>query len=105
MFFSFVMFANAETLNYNKIENPLGSKYYSLSEVVGKGIQLLFGLIGIISLVMFIIGGFYFLSAGGNADTIKKGTSTLLWALIGIIVSFGSYAILRFIIKTISSTT
>lgn len=80
-----------------ELDNPLGSQNMIISEVVGKVIKAFLGIIGTISLIMFIYGGFLMLTSAGKAEQIKKGQQTLVWASLGILVVFASYAILKFI--------
>jgi len=48
---------------------------------------------------MFVIGGFMWMTAAGNPEKIKKGKDTLMWAILGIILIFSSYSILRAIFE------
>ncbi len=63
--------------------------------IVGKILQGVLGLTGTIALVVFIYGGFQWLLARGESGEVKKGLDTMLWAGVGLIVIFGSYAILQ----------
>ena len=88
------------------LENPLGGSDkgpIGLAKVIGKIVNGLLGVIGIISLLYFIIGGFYYLTSAGNPEKVKKGTSTLTWATFGIIVAFTSYAVLQFVMTTLTT--
>lgn len=60
-------------------------------------IRALFGVVGLLALLFFIIGGVIWLTSGGNPDKIKKGGKTLLWATMGLVVIFMSYLILAFV--------
>lgn len=78
-----------------QLYNPLdpageGTTVYA---IVGNIIAGFLGLVGAAALVMFIWGGFLWLTAGGNSDRIQKGKSTLTWAVIGLAVIFGAYAL------------
>lgn len=90
-----LVLASGYTLN-----NPLGSAS-SPSEVVANIIAFVIGLIGIIALVMFIYGGFVILTAHGNADQFKKGTHTLVYAILGMVVVLTSYSVLSYIFTNI----
>lgn len=37
----------------------------------------------VIFTIMVFIGGYYLMTAGGSEEKIKKGKSTLLWAILG----------------------
>lgn len=58
--------------------------------------------IGAIAFVALIIGGFYWIFSGGNEERIKKGKDIMIWSLVGILIIFSSYAILSFVIKTLT---
>ena len=79
----------------SNLVNPIGAS--SVSEVIGKIIKIFLGIIGTISLIMFIYGGFLMLTSAGRAGQIKTGQQTLVWASIGILVVFTSYAMLKFV--------
>lgn len=64
-------------------------------------IRLLIGVSGSIALVMFIWGGFTWITAAGNADRVKKGRQIFTWSVIGLILIFGSYAILNAIFQIV----
>ncbi|PIZ99673.1 MAG: hypothetical protein COX77_00935 [Candidatus Komeilibacteria bacterium CG_4_10_14_0_2_um_filter_37_10] len=77
-----------------KIDNPLGA-INSPELLAGKIIKTVLGLIGIISLLYFITGGFMWMTAGGNSEKVKKGRDTLIWATLGLLVIFSSYTVVR----------
>jgi len=52
---------------------------------------------------MFIWGGFQLLFSGGNPEKIQKGKDTLVWATLGLVIIFGSWAITSWIIKGITT--
>ena len=54
--------------------------------------------VGSLALVMFVVGGFFYLTSAGNQERVKRGTQTMLWAAIGIAVVFSSYTILNTLI-------
>ena len=87
-----------------ELPNPLAagqSRLLGITFIVGRVVSALLGVIGVVSLVVFVVGAYYYLTAGGNPEKIKQGTTTLVWAIIGIIIAFGSYAILEFILSRI----
>lgn len=81
-----------------KLANPLGEKDVSTEELIGRIINAALGVIGTITLVMFIWGGSSWLLSMGNPEKIKSGADTMLWAAIGLAVVFLSYFISKFII-------
>ncbi len=78
------------------LSNPLGS--VTIPELAGRIIKAALGISGSLALLMFIWGGFLWLTAAGKPERIKSGQNTLLWAVIGLVVIFGAYSIVNFII-------
>ncbi len=76
--------------------NPLGG-VDTFPELVQNVITGILGVVGAISLVMIVIGGITWMTSAGNADRVRRGRDTLLWAILGLVVIFLSYAIIRFV--------
>jgi hypothetical protein len=53
-------------------------------------------LVGYISVAFIIYGGFIFMTAGGS-DGAAKGRTTLLNAIIGLVISIASVAIVNLV--------
>ncbi len=83
------------------LDNPLGPDASGPVDLYARIIFAFMGLTGVIALLMFIIGGFQWMTAGGAADKVKKGKDTVIWASFGLILIFSSYAILRAIFETL----
>ena len=85
-----------------KLDNPLGSTT-DIPSLIGKIITAILGIVGSLALVMFIYGGIMWMTASGNEQKVTKGRETLLWAALGLVVIFSSYALTRFIIQAIGA--
>lgn len=88
------------------IANPLDGKYnsdYTPQKFIGNIIKALLGVIGSIALVMFVYGGFLWMTAAGEKAKVTKGADTMLWAVLGLTVIFSSYALVRFVIEKVGS--
>ena len=76
------------------LENPLKGDVVGLFPILGTIISVALGIIGSLTLLMLVWGGFQWLTSGGNPERIKKGTDTMLWAAVGVFCVFASYFIL-----------
>ncbi|OGH69362.1 MAG: hypothetical protein A2754_02410 [Candidatus Magasanikbacteria bacterium RIFCSPHIGHO2_01_FULL_47_8] len=74
------------------LENPLGTT--DVPTLLGTLIKAALGIIGSLTLLMLIWGGFQWLTSAGNAEKVKSGTQTMIWAVIGVVLVFSSYLIL-----------
>jgi hypothetical protein len=84
-----------------RLRNPL--KAANFTQLVGSIINTGLGLLGSLAFLMFVYGGFLWLTAGGAADRISKGKDVMKWAVIGLILVFGSYALVRFVLQAFTS--
>jgi hypothetical protein len=80
-----------------QLVNPIGET--SPQKLIGKVIQAALGIVGSIALAMFIYGGFVWMMAAGNSEAVTKGKNILIWATLGLIVIFTSYALVQFVFK------
>ena len=81
--------------------NPLGDTSGGAPELYGRILRLLLGFSGVGALMFFVWGGITLLMSRGNPDKVKAGKDTLMWAIIGLVVAFSSYIILRFVIQAL----
>lgn len=58
--------------------------------------------IGTISVIMLIYGGFRYVISGGDSKKVTDAKNTILYAIIGLIISMLAYAIVRFVIGAVS---
>jgi len=83
------------------LTNPLGTS--DVRTIVGRIISASLSVIGTIALLMFVYGGFLWLTSRGDAKAIDKGKNTMTWAILGIVVIFGAYVIVRTILAGLVS--
>jgi len=63
--------------------------------------NILIFLTGAISVLMIIIGGFRYVLSGGDQGGITSAKNTILYAIVGLIVSVAAYAIVNFVLRNI----
>lgn len=68
-------------------------------------INYVLGAAGLVAVIYLIIGGFNYITAGGNEEQSKKATKTLLNAVIGLVVIFAAYAIVVTVQNAVFSTS
>lgn len=83
------------------LSDPLGG--VSIPQLLGRVINVFLGISGSLALVVFVYGGFEWLTSAGNPEKIKKGKDAFVWATLGLMVVFGAYAIVNFILRAILS--
>lgn len=77
----------------------------SVQVIIGDAIRVVLGISGSIALLMFLYGGFTWMTAGGAPEKIETAKNTLTWAGLGLAVIFGSYIIVNFVITGLQRET
>ncbi|MEK9152812.1 MAG: hypothetical protein AAB692_05610, partial [Patescibacteria group bacterium] len=66
-------------------------------------ITILTGISGSIALLMFVYGGFLWLTSAGNEEQVTKGKNVFTWSTIGLVVIFMAYAIVSALFKVVGA--
>lgn len=77
---------------------------YTLSDILKIAIgasRWILGIIGSLALVMFIYGGFTFLISAGSSDKVGQARKIIVAAVIGLIIVFSSYLIIKFVLNSL----
>lgn len=86
------------------LPNPLGENKTDIPTLLGSIINSVLGIIGSLALVMFIYGGATWMLSGGNQEQVTKGKNILIWAAAGIVIIFTAYALVKFVLTTVTGT-
>lgn len=82
------------------IENPIS--YGTLGEVVSALVNFVLLVSIPLTAILFIIAGFYYLTAGANPENVKKAKNLIVWTIIGlaiILVSGGISTLIKNILE------
>ena len=66
-----------------------------LITIIGIG-QYVFGIIGVLALVMFVYGGLVWITANGNPEKVKQGMGIFMSAMIGLVIVFSAYMLVKY---------
>lgn len=69
-----------------------------LPTIIGQGVNYLFGVIGVIFLTVILIGGYLWMTAGGNEEKVSKAKGFIMNGINGMIVIFLAYALVYVIL-------
>ena len=62
-----------------------------------KAIDLFVKIIGSIALIVFILGAILTITSEGKEDRLEKGKTAMVYALIGLVITFFSFIIVAFV--------
>ena len=69
----------------------------SLASAAGQVVRGALSLLGVIFIILIIIGGYKWMTAGGNEESVKIATNYIKRAIIGLVVVLAAWAIWFFI--------
>lgn len=72
-----------------------------IPELIAAIIRILLMIGGAIAVLFVIIGGYQYLTSGGNEEAAEKGRKTVTNALIGVVVVVLSWVIVNVVVNTV----
>jgi len=93
-----------------------GDKQGAVSDAIGLGdkdpreiaasvIKVALGFLGIIAVVIILLGGFKWMTAGGNEDKVEESKKLITAGIIGLIIILASWGIATFVINSLLTAT
>jgi hypothetical protein len=76
-----------------------------LMVVVANVIGTALSLVGVIFMILFIYGGFLWMTAAGDSGNTKKAKDLMTSAVIGAVLIFSAYFITKFVVNELVSST
>jgi hypothetical protein len=74
------------------------------SGLIYRVISLLLFIAGALAVFFVILGGYQYITAAGNEEQSEKGKTTLINAVIGVVVIIMSYVIINVVVNTVSGS-
>ena len=71
--------------------------------IVGAIISTAIGLMGVVLLCYLLLGGFTWMTAGGDETKVKKARAMITNAVIGIVIVVSAYAIANYVLTALSA--
>ena len=66
--------------------------------IVSRVINIFLYIVGVVSVIMLIYGGFRYVISGGQKEAITSAKNTILYAIVGLLIAIFAYAIIRFVL-------
>ena len=75
----------------------------SLADIAAWVINLFSWIVGVVSVIMIIYGGFRYITSGGDSNGVTAAKNTILYAIIGLVIVALSQLIVRFILGRLTT--
>lgn len=76
-----------------------------VNEIIGKVVNIFSVVVGIIAVIMIIVGGFKYITSGGESNNVSSAKNTILFAIVGLIIVGLAQLIVHFVLGHIAGVT
>ena len=77
--------------------NPNGSS--SVNDIVATVVNVMSVLVGVTAVIMIIVGGFRYVTSGGDSGKTSGAKNTIVFALVGLVIVALAQTIVRFVLS------
>jgi hypothetical protein len=87
-----------EALNLDPIKNAGANAGQSQINTI---VNIVFGIAGSLALLFIVIGGLRYVLSQGDPNAVATAKNTVIYALVGLVVTITAYGIVAFVINHI----
>jgi Zn-dependent protease with chaperone function len=89
----------------NEVNNGLNNSLSNADPrvVIGRVINVALGFLGVIAVGIILMGGFKWMTAGGNEDKTAEAKKLMGAGIIGLVIILASWAIATFVINSLNN--
>ena len=73
--------------------------------IAGNIIKIALAFLGVLAVVIILIGGFKWMTAGGNEEQVEEAKKILISGIIGLVIILASWGIATFVINSLLTAT
>ena len=73
-----------------------------LMTTVNKIINIVIGVIGFVAVAMTIYGGVQYTTSAGDPGKVKKAKDTIMYGIVGLVVAILAFAIVNFLLSSLT---
>ena len=74
-----------------------------INHIIHTIVNLLSAVVGVVAVIMIIVGGFRYITSGGNDTSVTSAKNTILYAIIGLVVVALAQVLVRFTLSKLTS--
>lgn len=72
-----------------------------LPTTIGKLINVVMGLLGIIAVILILVGGFMWMTAGGDTEKVANAKRLMFQGVAGLVIIVSAFAIAKFVVSNV----
>lgn len=93
--------------NYSQgnVQNEIGLGNRDPRAIVASVIRIILGFLGIVAVIIILLGGFKWMTAGGNEEKVGEARKLIIQGIIGLVIILAAFGIATFVINSLLSAT
>lgn len=93
--------------NYSQgnVQNDLGLGNKDPRAIVSNVIRYILGFLGIVAVIIILLGGFKWMTAGGNEEKVGEARKLIVSGIIGLVIILAAFGIATFVISSLLTAT
>lgn len=85
------------------VEEKTGLEYQDPRIIVANIIKFALSFLGILAVILILIGGFKWMTAGGNDDQVAEAKKWMYSGVVGLLIILAAYALATFVTEQIAA--
>jgi len=74
----------------------------NVNNIVNTVITVFSWVVGVVSVIMIIVGGFKYVTSGGESNGVTSAKNTILYAIVGLIIVAVAQIVVRFVLSNVN---
>lgn len=92
----YTIFAQIDTTQIHGLPTPAAN-----GSAISTALSIVFAVTASVALLMIVIAGFRYIIARGDSNAVAQARNTILYAVIGLLVSLAAFSIVTFVLRGI----
>ena len=77
----------------------------SVNSIITTVINIFSLVVGVVAVIMIIIGGFRYVTSGGDSGNVSGAKNTILYAIVGLVIVALAQIIVKFVLGKVTQTS
>ncbi len=77
----------------------------SINKIIETVVEILSWVVGVAAVITIIIGGFRYITSGGDSNSTASAKNTILYAIIGLLIALVAQVLVRFVFNRATTTS
>ncbi|MDB5169976.1 MAG: hypothetical protein JWN82_372 [Candidatus Saccharibacteria bacterium] len=94
---------NSATTNNNQTcSTTSNGGVTGIQDIASKVVNFLSVIVGVVAVIMIIVGGFRYITSGGDSSNVSGAKNTLIYAIVGLIIVALAQFIVHFVLDNVT---